>query len=453
VEGRSLTVEYAEAVEADGWWFTTAALQPPADDPTHFVAECCADVAGFEWRPIGASAIAWAWSGRPVLDASGGPAYDVPVARGATVAFDMRPPWAWAAAGHAWQAVFAALALALATLAAARRPLLARFALVCSSSTDSAICAAAAVTHSHGGHWGLAGVAMGQAALAAGFALVIFLAENRLRHYCFVAGVLGLTILAIHYALLLPRDGTRWPGPAAGSFFENRGALWSVGIIYAAFSGWARRRRCRARARNIVAEDEKAYSNCWAAICVDNDAIARLRTATDDLNQRVCTKAAALAAAAAAVNTSFTAPVPGKGGIPRVRQLIRPQLTTAFKDDKTADISRPGCEGGEGVIGPPMRDLDLLFAQARGLLPHLRRKVSQHTTSLATYFQTHLSKLNCICMPMCPATDCCMFSYVGHPYQFTQLWNWLWPLGKGQGGVCRCRAGQGHRAAAFQLPK
>jgi hypothetical protein len=304
------------------------------------------------------------------------------VARGTKVAFDMRPPWAWAAAGHTWQALFAALALTLAALAALRRPLLARFALVVCSSADAVMCTAVAAIHGHAGHWGLAGVTCGLGALAAGYAPVFLMAENRLRHYCFFAGVVGLTILAVHYAFLLPHDGTKWPGPAAGSFFENRGAMWSAGLIYAAFSGWARRRRCRARARAIIAEDERRYGDCWAAVCVDSNTVAHLRTSTDVLDQRICTAAAALAAAASAANTSFTVTVPGGGGILRVRQLSNPKQSKASKDSQAAGTnraqSRLGCEDDETMIGRPVRDLDLLFAQARGLLPHLRRKVHQH---------------------------------------------------------------------------
>jgi hypothetical protein len=380
VAGASLTVEYAEAVEADGWWFTTAANQSSTDDPAHFLAECAADAAGTEWRPLGASAVAWAWSGRPALDPAGGPAYAAPMARGATVPFDMRPPWAWAAAGHAWQTLFAALALSLAVLAAARRPLLARYSLVVCSSTDAVICTAVAVMHAHGGNWGLAGVSIGLGVLAAGYLPVFLVAENILRQYGFFVGVVGLTILAVHYALLLPHDGTRWPGPAAGSFFENRGALWSAGLIYASFSGWARRRRCRARARAIVAEDEKAYSDCWAAVCVDSDAVARLRSATDNLRHKVCNTTAALAEAAAAAQASFTVTLPGDGGTPRVRQLSRNQQTTALRDSKTVGVDGLGCGENQSSIGRPVRDLDLLFAQAKGLLPHLRRKVSLHAT-------------------------------------------------------------------------
>ncbi len=380
VAGASLTVKYADAVEADGWWFTTAPLQPSAEDPIRFRAECSVDVAGFEWKPLGASAVYWAWSGRPVIDASGSPTYEVPLERGVTVNFDMRPPWAWAVAGHAWQALYAALALALAALAAARRPLLARFAMMICQSTHSVACAAVTVMHCHDGHWGLAVVEIVLGAHAAGYALVFLMAENRLLLYCFFVGVTGLANLAVHYTFLLPLVCTRWPGPAAGSFFENRGALWSIGLIYAAFSGWTRRFRCRAHARKIVADDEKAYSECWAAVCEDSDNIGRLRSATDDLHLRVCATTALQAAAAAAANASFTVTVPSDRGTQRVRQLIRRKRPKAFDEAKASGNGRPGCVEEERLIGRPVRDLDILFAQAKGLLPHLRRKVRPNTT-------------------------------------------------------------------------
>jgi hypothetical protein len=129
----------------------------------------------------------------------------------------------------------------------------------------------------------------------------------------------------------------------------------------------------------MVAEDEKAYSECWAAICADSDAVGRLLAATDDLNLRVCSTTALHAAAAAAANASFTVTVPGEKGISRIRQLSRRQRPTNVSDGKMDVISRPGYDDGR-VIGPPVKDLDLLFAQAKGLLPHLRRKVRPHTT-------------------------------------------------------------------------
>ena len=374
VAGASLTVKYVEAVEADGWWFTTSALQPFTEDPARFVAECSADFVGSEWRPLGASTVSWAWSGRPVFDTSGSAKFEVPLARGEIVNFDMRPPWAWAAAGHAWQALYVSLALAMAALSAAQRPLLARYAMVLQQFTDAVMCAVVAVMHIYNVHWGLAFVTIGLGAHSAGYAMVFLKAQNRLLHYCFFVGVTGLIILAVHYALLLPSDGTKWPGPAAGSFFENRGGLWSIGIIYAACFGFTHRRYDRTRARNMVADDEKAYGECWAAIS-DSEAVGRLRAATDDLHLRVCSATALHAAAAAAANASFTVTLRGKGGISRIRQLSRRQRSTNVSDGKIDGISRPGYDEGE-LIGPPVRDLDLLFAQAKGLLPHLRSKVS-----------------------------------------------------------------------------
>ena len=75
---------YAGSVSADGWYFTTATERIPEEDPVEFRLEVLVSGNGDAWREL--EAPPW-WPRRASAR--------VPLARGATMLLDLRPPWQW----------------------------------------------------------------------------------------------------------------------------------------------------------------------------------------------------------------------------------------------------------------------------------------------------------------------------------------------------------------------
>lgn len=80
------------ASASDGWYLETSRKGDPRDDPTRFILEGSSD--GDTWHTVSASS--WVRDSflQPEFSPRGAP-YPMPVDRGALVAFDMRPHWAW----------------------------------------------------------------------------------------------------------------------------------------------------------------------------------------------------------------------------------------------------------------------------------------------------------------------------------------------------------------------
>ena len=279
------TLQFPAPTTVNGFYFVTAS-QPLDRDPVRFVLERSVDAAGDTWDVVGSSAPIWTWAGTPLWDTGEHPTIS---ARGATEEFFLTVPWVWYFRRLTSTALLFLTSAFLAAASTFKRHSMGKLIASSGMALHAAINALAALLFVLYAMPDSAFVAVGFAIIDVCFTLALLTSERALRHCVGFAGIGYLSLVIVHYSVLLGEPGELVVSDGLG-LVQNTGLPEGLLCLALFAAAQLSRRRSRQRALAIIQEDKAAYDACWSGLCGDETSVAdfkEMREYTDHLQARL----------------------------------------------------------------------------------------------------------------------------------------------------------------------